>query len=686
VKSKRDHRATKRAAPRSGSDSTFLLSAVLAILVFLVAYSNSLHNAFHFDDSSIIVDNVFIRDLANIPRFFTDATTSSSFPPNTQYRPLVTLTNAVDYRLGGGLSPVWFHATQLALFIATGVMLFFLYLKLFATTGAPRWYRWAALFAATLFCVHTGNTQTGNWIHTRTELLSGLGVLGGFMVYIYRPAWRRYYLYLLPVVIGSLAKTPTVMFAPLLLVYMLLIEQQLSLDDVFSKRAWPQVRGALLTSAPAFILAAILYKFIEGMNGPAQVYSNIARMPYFITQTWVWVRYLRMFFVPTGLSADTDQPLITTWADARVIAGLLLLVVLLVAAWRSSRTRERRPIAFGIAWFWLALLPASSIFPLSELTNDHRVFFPFMGLTAAVVWWACLVIAETPRSRAARRRLPVIVTAAALIVLGAHAIATYRRNRVWLTGETLWQDVATKSPRNGRGLMNYGLTQMRVGRYQEAKDLFMRAYEFAPNYSILHVNIAIVTNAMGDSVGAEQWFKRALATDPGYPDGHQFYAGWLVGHGRAPEAITHLEKAVELSAANISSRQSLLELYAARGDTAALRSAVRGMLELSANDSSALEYSRGLTGNPGGTAAEWFARGLGKTAQNSHAQAAYAYRMAVTLDPTNADAWNSLGWSLGKLGFFAEAEPALERALGLRPDFTLAKNNLAWVKGALPAK
>lgn len=670
--------------PRS-SDRTFPLAALAAILLFLGAYSNSLHNAFHFDDSSVIVDNIFIRDLANIPRFFTDARTFSSVPANTAYRPLVSLTNAVDYRLAGGLDPVWFHVTQLALFIATGVMLYLLYLKLFATTGAPRWYYWAALFAATLFCVHTGNTQTGNWIHARSELLSCLGVLGAFLIYIYRPGSRRYYLYLLPVIVGALAKTPAAMFAPLLLVYILLIERQLSLADVFTKRAWPEVRGALLASAPAFILAGVLYKFVEGMNGPALTYSIIPRIPYFITQTWVWVRYVRMFFVPTGLSADSDMQLITSWADARVIAGLLLVALSLVAIWRMSRDRTLRPVAFGIAWFWIALIPGSSIFPLSEMTNDYRAFFPSMGLTAAVVWWVSVAIAERAAElpRKLQREIPTIVTSAALIVLGAHAIGTYQRNRVWLTGETLWHDVVIKSPRNGRGLMNYGLTQMRQGRYVVAKDLFMRAYALAPNYPILHVNIAIVTNAMGDSVTAEQWFQRALSTDPGYPSAHQFFAGWLVSHGRAPEAITHLEKAVELSPADINPRQSLLELYAARWDTANLRSSVRQMLELSPNDPVALEYSRALSGTPPsiGGAIEWYQRGVADLGAGRHARAAYAYRIAVTMDSTNADAWNNLGWSLGKLGFFPEAVPALERAVSLRPGLMIARSNLAWAKG-----
>jgi tetratricopeptide (TPR) repeat protein len=660
-------------------------ASLAAVLLILAAYSNSVHNAFHFDDAHVIVDNLFIRSLANIPRFFTDAQTFSALQQNANYRPVVSLSLAWDYWLAGGLDPFWFHVTQLTLLVATGVMLFLLYRALFESTGAGHWSRWAALFAAALFCVHTANTQTANYISARSELLSGLGVLGGFLVYIHRPEWRRYYLYLIPVILGALAKTPAVMFAPLLLAYVLLIERQLSLGDLFTRRAWPKVRGALLSVAPVFLFGGLLYAFVEGMNPPGQSYGGAGRMQYLATQAWVWVRYVRLFFVPTGLTADSDLRGITSWTDPRLAAGLLLLAASLVALWRASRSCELRPVAFGIAWFWIALIPSSSVFPLAEMTNDHRVFFPFMGLTAAVVCWVCIEVRRAKLPTAMRQRLPVIAAATALAVLGIHAFATHQRNRVWLNEETLWEDVVAKSPNNGRGLMNYGLAQMQLGRLPKARDYFMRAYALTPNYAVLHVNIAIVTNALGDSAKAEEWFQKALSTSPTYAAGRRFYANWLAQHGRAGEAVAQLEQALELSAADVEVRHSLLELYAAAGDTTKMRSLARQTLQLDRSDALALEYSTGLSSTQPGTSAEWFQRGLDHTNAGRHAQAVAAYRIALAKDSTNADAWNNSGWSLGKLGFLQQSVSALEHAIRLRPDYTLARNNLAWAKAQIPA-
>ena len=53
-----------------------ILFYVLSLLLFFVvvlSYSNHFRNSFHFDDTHVIVNNLYIRDLKNIPLFFKDA-------------------------------------------------------------------------------------------------------------------------------------------------------------------------------------------------------------------------------------------------------------------------------------------------------------------------------------------------------------------------------------------------------------------------------------------------------------------------------------------------------------------------------------------------------------------------------------------------------------------------------------
>jgi tetratricopeptide (TPR) repeat protein len=172
-----------------------------------------------------------------------------------------------------------------------------------------------------------------------------------------------------------------------------------------------------------------------------------------------------------------------------------------------------RPIAFGLSWFLLALLP-TSIFPLAEVENDHRMFFPFVGLAMSVVWALAVEM---------QRRLGVLCHAA-LVLLVLYGVGTWQRNQAWRSEESLWRDVTLKSPTNGRGLMNYGLTQMNKGDYRTALAYFQRALVFTPAYPLLEVNLGIANQGLGRASDAEQHFARAILLAPDDPQ-VRFYTG-----------------------------------------------------------------------------------------------------------------------------------------------------------------
>jgi tetratricopeptide (TPR) repeat protein len=654
-----------------------------SLVLLFAAYSNHFHNSFHFDDDHVIETNLYIRSLKNIPAFFTDARTFSSLPANSAYRPIVTLSLALDYWLGGGLDPWQFHLSQFLILLSLGLMLYCFFLTLLNMAEEHWWNRYVALVSTLLFSVHTANTETVNYICARSELLSTMGVVGSFLMYLAFPRWRRTYLYLLPMAIGALAKPPAVIFAPLFSVYLLFFEKQLSIPDLFSSHSWKRVREALWESAPAFLVGIVLFQFVDSMNAPLANYGDGGRLQYLQTQVFAWLHYGRLFVLPLGLTADTDLKLFSDWYDTRVAAGLLFFALLLRLCWNASKSASSRPVAFGVAWFWLALLPASSVFPLAEVTNDHRVFFPYIGLSLAAGWWIALRTQRWSESQPWLRPFVFPATSAlAVLVLCGHAIGTYKRNTVWATEETLWRDVIEKSPTNGRALMNYGLTQMSQGKYAEAKSLFEKATVYTPNYSYLETNLGIVTDRTGDVRLAEQHFQRALQLQPDYVGGRYFYARWLVDQGRATEAIPHLQRAIALSPALTSARTLLINLYFAKGAGGNLHALLQETLTIAPSDPTALAYAKGEIplSIPASDARGYYNRGVTFTNEGRHLDAALTYRQALKFDSSSADAYNNLGWSLVKLGFPQEAIPIFEQALHFRPDFALAQQNLNWAK------
>jgi tetratricopeptide (TPR) repeat protein len=224
---------------------------------------------------------------------------------------------------------------------------------------------------------------------------------------------------------------------------------------------------------------------------------------YRMTQPLVALRFFTKFFIPTGLSADTDHIPLTSIFDAGGIEGCLFVLALIAFIVLTSKRDDLWIIRFGLTWFLVAMIP-TSLMAVSEVENDHRMFFPFIGLALAasyalykVIWW-----------RPMWMTVVIVFT-----IFCVFSIGTWQRCEVWHTEETLWHDVTLKSPQNGRGLMNYGLTLMSKGDYRGADYYFGRAAFFAPNYYILEINRGIVSASMGRQVESDQHFQRALDLD-----------------------------------------------------------------------------------------------------------------------------------------------------------------------------
>src|SRR5262249_47131678 len=154
-----------------------------------------------------------------------------------------------------------------------------------------------------------------------------------------------------------------------------------------------------------------------------------------------------------------------------------------------------------------ALLP-TSVIPLAEVENDHRMFFPFVGLALAVSWCSALFVEKQAQRMSLGSGGRALITRCALCLLVGSGYGAHLRNEVWHSEESLWQDVTLKSPHNGRGLMNYGLTQMSKGNSTAAYDYFQRAALYTPNYSLLEVNLGLAAGELSRDAEAEQHFRR----------------------------------------------------------------------------------------------------------------------------------------------------------------------------------
>jgi Flp pilus assembly protein TadD len=674
------------------------LCLALIMVVVGITYSNHFENSLHFDDAHTIENNAYIQNLNNIPLFFKDGTTSSSLPPNQSYRPLLTTTLAIDYHFSKNLTNlVPFHVTSFTFFILLGILMFVLFSRILKLVSSDPYSDWAALIAVAWFMLHPACAETINYIIQRGDSLSTFFVVFGLTLYAVSPVCRKYFIYLIPVVLGILTKPSALMFAPILITYMILFEAEAGFLSFFTKKMDVIVKVAI-PSAVALVLCVAGYFFVKGMLPTTYVEGQTQVGLYRLTQPFIMFYYFCAWFAPTHLNADTDWVIFKSGADPYAILGYVFLLFTVVTIFITAEYKNTRPIAFGLSWFLLANVP-TSITAFSEVTNDHRMFFPFVGLSLAVVWSLFLLVRLVATSTRLNEVVKYTFFAFIAFALAGYAYGTHTRNEVWKNDDNLWYDCTLKSPTNGRGLMNYGLALMRKGDLVGAERYYTRGLECWPYYAYLHVNMAILKDAMGKKAEAETYFKSGVQYGgKSYPNSYFYYARFLKDNGRKDEAIKQLYVALEMASAHMDCRYLLMDLLYSEKRFEELKKVANSTLAIAPADVKAAEYLKlGNSGKSQLEVSKEIAESV-KTPENYLTLSLQAYnagdyqgcvdaaKKALELKPDYAPAYNNIGTAYNMLRQYALAKDALNKSLEIDPTSQLAKNNLAVAEKGLKAQ
>ena len=105
------------------------------------------------------------------------------------------------------------------LFVTLTLLLAFLIQRLLSNAAPEPAAGWIAIAAAAWYGLHPANADTINYVILSSEVISTLGVVAPFAVYLGFPNLRRYYVYVLPAAIAILAKPPAAIFAALFAIY-----------------------------------------------------------------------------------------------------------------------------------------------------------------------------------------------------------------------------------------------------------------------------------------------------------------------------------------------------------------------------------------------------------------------------------------------------------------------------------
>ena len=452
-------------------------------------------------------------------------------------RPLPYLTYLANHRWGG-FDPFGFHATSVLLHCLNAVLLWCFLNTLLTPERLDRIipYRLRELFVygvPALFLTSPIQTESVAYISSRPEVLGATFYIAALGVFA--SGLRERHRWVTALLVGFLfAGAMSCKQDKLSLPLVILIMDYLLL----SKGDWRRMKN----NWPTYALFAVggVAGFFVVIKPFLLADSAGFKLPwdeYLFTQFRVYFVYLRLLFVPVGLNVDWHfVPSETLW-DHLSWLGLIVLAGL---AGACVYLRRRAPLAaFGGLFFFVALAPTSSFFPLLDFAAERRLYLPSVGFSLVVMVAVAWLFSPS------RRNVSVVV--AALLV--AYSAGTYKRSRIWSDELLLWQDAAAKSPDKYRPLNNLGRVYDQRGEYTTAAGYWREAEKLVPagskDHAYLLSNLGLAHARLKDYRRAVDYYRRAIKITPRVPE---FWAQLGVAQlrlGRKEEGFESFRKAFE---------------------------------------------------------------------------------------------------------------------------------------------
>jgi tetratricopeptide (TPR) repeat protein len=486
----------------SSAEADWHKALPLILLVGLCTYANSFTGAFLFDDVPWITESLSIAHPAQYLREMAS-------------RPVVALTLALNYRLGG-LSVLGYHALNLAIHVGAALALFGVVRR---TLLLPRWsghlHRsapWLALAVALIWLVHPLQTESVTYIIQRCESLMGFFYLLTLYCVIRsvdtpsgRLAWSLAAVGACTLGMGCKEVMAT---APLVV----LLYDRTFLAGSF-RQLFRQRWGLYAGLAAAWLVLLACRTVAPPPEASAGFgFKDIAPLHYAMTQPGVILHYLRLSLWPYPLCLDYFDWPVTTTLTAFLMPGAVVAVLLagtVVGLLRGSW------LGFLGAWFFLILAPTSSIMPLADRVFEHRMYLSLAAVVLLVVIGGHAGLDWLGRRRLfPERQRALLGTALVLVVVASLAVLTLRRNEVYHSPVTMCADIVRQRPGIARDRAGLAAAYEREGRLDLALEQAREAVRLAPQAQRARISLGAYLWQKGDVKEALAQYERARQQGP----------------------------------------------------------------------------------------------------------------------------------------------------------------------------
>lgn len=219
------------------------------------------------------------------------------------------------------------------------------------------------------------------------------------------------------------------------------------------------------------------------------------------------------------------------------IVLLLAVAMMLYKRWRIA--------SFFILWFFIILLPSSSIIPLKDVIFEHRLYLPSLAFYF-IFASSMIMFFQWMEARACSK---VFLAAFLVLMLSVSTLlfsATYHRNSIWNSRLAMWRDVVLKYSDSARGHHNLANCYLLKKDYGNAIKSYLRSMDLAVANMELYYNLGTVFESLGMRVLARDFFAFFIKYSVGtYPElERQLIARYdLSGQVNTPDIVQLKQKA-----------------------------------------------------------------------------------------------------------------------------------------------
>ncbi len=538
------------------------------IILFLsfIIYSNTLKNDFVWDDTSIVVNNKWIRNISNFFKFFTlkDTISEDTITKPKIYRPFTTFTYAIDYLIYGGISNLGFHLSNVFYHSVTSVLFYILCNLIFENQKI-------SFLSVLFFVTHPIHTEAVSWVKGRADVVATMFCLVSFVFYIYfvrNKNFKNYILSLVAFLFALFSKESAIAFPLIVVLY----------DIYFNKI---NVKNYI-----SFFVLGIIYVLIRrsvlGIVAPCGWWAGSIYYT-FLTMTKVLVEYFRLLVLPINLCADYVVPISYTIFEPRVILSISLIIVVILVAFYVRK--KYAIVSFSILFILIALLPVLNIIPIEVLLAERFLYLSSVGF--------CILLGYLVYKILGDKKVYLYVLSG--LIIFSYSGLTFTRNYDWKNAFCLWQKTVKQMPNNFRAHNNLGMEYEKLADYKNALKHYKKALTLIPNlswiyndtkqmYARVHNNIGNVYFNLNNYPKAYEHYTKAIQLDPNYSQPYFNLGLFFRKQGITDLSIKYYKKAIELNPYSCEYWNNLGVAYAIKDDFENAIYAYNKSLELSIDE------------------------------------------------------------------------------------------------------